>query len=148
MEALRPLPDGIHSSHAHIIDTIHLLHERGLTQVRVGDISAARHVTRPNVTKLVNDLAAMGLVEKRRDASDGREVTVDLTERGQELRRIYIGDYHRLIASRMSPLPAEDVRTTIRIIDALYVAVTDFKEQRPTTTTTTTTTTMKDHPLD
>lgn len=48
----------------------------------VGALAVAEQVKAPTMTRLVASLDAAGLVEKRRDASDGRVVQVHATEAG------------------------------------------------------------------
>jgi DNA-binding MarR family transcriptional regulator len=58
-----------------------ILYRRGA--MTVGEIAAQERVQPPSMTRTVNCLAEIGLVERQRHATDGRQVVVDLTETGR-----------------------------------------------------------------
>ena len=53
--------------------------------LRVGEIGARARLSKQAMTRLVAQCEADGLVQRSRDAADGRAFRVDLTSRGQEL---------------------------------------------------------------
>ena len=56
--------------------------------LRVGEVGARARLSKQAMTRLVAQCEADGLVERSRDAADGRAFRVDLTARGQELRSV------------------------------------------------------------
>jgi DNA-binding MarR family transcriptional regulator len=51
---------------------------------RVGDLAAQVHLSQPGMTKTVNLLADLGLVEKSADPADSRATLVSLTPEGED----------------------------------------------------------------
>jgi DNA-binding MarR family transcriptional regulator len=54
---------------------------------RPTDLAAAARMTLPAMSELVDDLQALGYVERRRDQSDGRAKLICLTDHGREAIR-------------------------------------------------------------
>ncbi len=75
---------GVSPAQASLLGTIDRMGRPSL-----GDLAAAEQVQPPTVTRLVRDLEGAGLLEKVRDARDGRCTRVVLTTRGRrEVERI------------------------------------------------------------
>ena len=72
-------------------------HGQSAGTARECDVSAFLGVTTPSVTKLVNDMTSIGLLDKHADPSDRRAVTLTLTARELDLRRTYVEEYLSLI---------------------------------------------------
>jgi DNA-binding MarR family transcriptional regulator len=88
----------------------------------LGDISRRERIKKPSVTAAVDKLEQMGLVGRRRDASDGRVAWVSLTDAGR--RRVHARRANRTawLASRFVHLDAKDLATLARaseIVDGL-----------------------------
>ena len=62
-ELLPELPKGVSSSYIHYLDTIEGLERRGI-RVKVSDISDARNIPRPGVTRTVQKLYTV-MLERR-----------------------------------------------------------------------------------
>jgi len=54
-------------------------------EVTLGDLAAAEQVRPPTMTRMVDALAELGLVEKRPNAKDGRSTLIRATPAGKEL---------------------------------------------------------------
>ncbi|MBW3088424.1 winged helix-turn-helix transcriptional regulator [Bifidobacterium sp. 82T24] len=118
-ELMPALPKGMKPRYVHVIDAIwHLNEPNGQTVgvARVGDVSAFLGVTTPSVTKLVNDMTALGLVEKHADDADRRAVTLTLTTRGLNIRRTYVEEYHARLARLLGGLTVDQCETTVATI--------------------------------
>jgi DNA-binding MarR family transcriptional regulator len=50
----------------------------------VGDLAASEGVSRPAMTRLIQDMEKSGLVRRMPDSEDGRGVLVQITKKGQE----------------------------------------------------------------
>src|SRR5215471_11867205 len=53
----------------------------------VGELAAAERVSRPAMTRLVQDMEKSGLVRRGTDSRDGRGVLVELTKKGRVIMR-------------------------------------------------------------
>jgi DNA-binding MarR family transcriptional regulator len=94
--------------------------------VTLGDLAAAEQVRPPTMTRIVNALAAQGLVTRSRNAQDGRSTMISATAAGKKLllqgreRRV------RALARQIAALDLRD-RTELqeaaeilkRVIDAI-----------------------------
>lgn len=104
-----------------LISIYHLEFEH---RVGVSTIAEHLHLSGTFVTTETNKLAALGLVDKRRDGEDRRRINLQTTERARErLGRLaavqsHVNDVH------FGPLSAEDFRRLQHIMPAL-VASTD-----------------------
>lgn len=99
-ELMPKLPAGMTPRHIHVIDAICEI-GRSEAVVRVSDISDYFNVTRPSITKMVNELEDMGAVSKTPDPDDRRVIRVSLTELGQEYYDFYIKKYHSWVAEQL-----------------------------------------------
>jgi DNA-binding MarR family transcriptional regulator len=90
--------------------------QEGLASSAIGD----RMVTRDSdVTRLVDRLAARGLVERYRDADDRRVVRVRLTAAGAELLGRADGPFLALAEQQFAGIKAKRVRRLIEILRQL-----------------------------
>ncbi|NEG79273.1 MarR family transcriptional regulator [Bifidobacterium avesanii] len=117
-----PLPDGFKPRYVHVIDAVWHINaaddgDQSTPRARVGDVSAFLGVTTPSITKLVGEMADLGLVTKHASDADRRAVTLALTDRGLEIRRIYVEDYHAHLSRLLGGLTAEQCETTIATIE-------------------------------
>ena len=72
-ELMPALPKGLKPRYVHVIDAVwHINEQNGqnIGTARVGDVSAFLGVTTPSITKLVGEMAELGLVVKHADATD------------------------------------------------------------------------------
>ncbi|WP_240541816.1 MarR family winged helix-turn-helix transcriptional regulator [Bifidobacterium simiarum] len=118
-ELMPDLPRGMKPRQVHVIDAIWHLNEpngQDVGTARVGDVSAFLGVTTPSVTKLVNDMTALGLVTKHPGREDRRAVTLTLTERGLDIRRVYVQEYHEHLGRLLGGLTEDQCRTTAATI--------------------------------
>lgn len=76
--------------------------------LKLGDLAAAEQVRPPTMTRIVDALAALGLVRRGRNAKDGRSVLISATEAGKKL--LYEGRERRVraLAAQIAALSVED----------------------------------------
>src|ERR1700722_11846368 len=74
---------------------------------RITDLAASEGVMQPSMTALVSALERSGLVERRRDASDGRVSLVALTSIGTEYIRARRQAGVEVFAQLIDALPAD-----------------------------------------
>ena len=118
-ELMPALPLGFKPRYVHVIDAIWHINEaagQSVPAARVGDVSAFLGVTTPSVTKLVGEMADLGLVTKHASASDRRVVTLTLTERGLAIRHEYVEDYHAHLAELLGGLTVNQCETVVAVI--------------------------------
>lgn len=118
-ELMPALPSGIKPRYIHVIDAIwHLNQPNGQSTgtARVSDVSAFLGVTTPSITKLVGDMADLGLLVKHADQADRRTVTLTLTARGLDLRRIYVEEYHTHLGRVLAGLTVDQCDVTVRTL--------------------------------
>lgn len=129
-ELMPALPKGLKPRYIHIIDAVWHLNEPGGQDVgaaRVGDVSAFLGVTTPSITKLVGEMAQLGLLVKHADASDRRAVTLTLTARGLELRRVYVEEYHARLSHVLGGLTLEQCETTVRTLNETLRLMNEYQ---------------------
>ena len=114
-ELMPALPKGMKPRYVHVIDAVWHINETNGQEIgtaRVSDVSAFLGVTTPSVTKLVGEMVELGLVVKHMDAADRRAVTLTLTERGLDIRRVYVEEYHAHLSQLLGGLTVEPVSYT------------------------------------
>ena len=64
------------------------------------------------------------------DAADRRAVTLTLTERGLDIRRIYVEEYHAHLSQLLGGLTSDQCETTVRTLtEALRLMQEDFQRR-------------------
>lgn len=86
---------------------------------RLRDVTANMLVSQPSVSRLVDRMAARGLIAKCADPDDGRGALVRATEEGARRFRIVASAHGRSIAERMSPLDDDELETLRRLTEKL-----------------------------
>lgn len=81
--AYKPLLEGLGLTYPQYLVMVALWEEDGLT---VGGLGARMHLESSTLTPLVKRLETAGLLTRRRDSRDERQVRVTLTEAGRALR--------------------------------------------------------------
>ncbi|MFS0735165.1 MarR family transcriptional regulator [Microbacterium sp. 1P10UB] len=76
---------------------------------RLRDVTANMLISQPSVSRLVDRMAARGLVTKCPDPEDGRGALVRATEEGTKIFRRLATAHGRSIADRMSALTDEEL---------------------------------------
>lgn len=121
-ETMTDLPGGMKPRHIHVIDAVYCLGKGG-NDVRVGDVSSHLNITTPSVTKLINELVIMGVVQKSCDDDDKRYTFLRLTEKGVDCEKQYVTDYHAVWAAQMTEVTDEDASAAIDVIEKLRRAM-------------------------
>ena len=121
---LPPLPAGVTPAYIHYLDIIEMLEKQGV-RAKISDISDALDLPRPGVTRTVKAMEAKGYLKKAASSEDGRITYLSLTEAGRELSRIYNEQFFTTLTSFMEDIPEEDVKCTIRTIDAVHQIMCD-----------------------
>lgn len=121
-----PLPEGLTPGNLKVLDYIEQL-ERTSQPPKVSDIARALQVTRPGITRLINELEEIQAIEKFTDVQDKRIVRLRLTQAGQQLHAHYIAQYHSWLAAQITDISEEDIRITASTISKLYALMSTRK---------------------
>ena len=92
-------------------------------QARIRDLNKHLLLTQPSVSRLIDRLAARGLVAKHPDPTDARGIIVRLTDDGYRLFRTVAVDHAASIHRRVGgALTTEELHTLIELCDKLRLA--------------------------
>lgn len=86
---------------------------------RVTDLAVSEEVSQPSMTLLVNQLADMGLAERRRDAADARVVLVAITLAGREYLRSSRRAGAAALTALIDKLPTDEAESLHRALPAI-----------------------------
>ena len=104
---------GITSSQFHIIRRI----SQGDTSVSA--LANCMHVSRPNVSRAVDDLVNNGLVNRKRDPDDRRNIQLSLTEKGKKMIKNLHKKYEGILADQFSILSDEELRVLSSALESM-----------------------------
>jgi DNA-binding MarR family transcriptional regulator len=104
---------GITSSQFHTIRRI----SQG--DVSVSALADCMHVSRPNVSRAVDELVQNGLVNRKRDSNDRRNIQLSLTGRGEEMIKALHKKYGGILADQFSILSDEELRTLSSALESM-----------------------------
>ena len=133
-ELMPPLPKGMSPRHIYVIDAVFQL-SQCQEQVMVSDVSKLLGVTRPSITKLIQELEKLKVLTKIPDQEDKRIVHIALTPLGQKYYDFYVGGYHSWLASNFQNISPEDLsaaaNTIHRVLEIMKnLDITAHKEKR------------------
>lgn len=118
-ELMPELPNGMKPRHIHVIDTIYILSQEK-EYVKVSDISKALKVTKPSITKLINELEGMKVVVKNSQQGDNRITTLTLTSLGEKYYETYVDKYHKWLAELFTDISEEDILVTSETVHKIH----------------------------
>ncbi len=91
-------------------------------RLRIRDLNRHLLLTQPSVSRLVDRLAARGLVAKAQDADDARGIVVELSDEGYELFRHVARSHIKSINARVGEaLTTQELTTLTELCDKLRV---------------------------
>lgn len=126
-ETMPKLPKGLKPRHIHIITSIA---ERSKTStVRVSDVSNDLKVTMPSVTKLINELESMDIIQKIPMSDDRRATSLALTPLGINYHKLYVVQYHSLLINEFKNLDIQQCTATIATIEQLYDGIKNVAKE-------------------
>jgi DNA-binding MarR family transcriptional regulator len=98
---------------------------------RITELAATEVLAQPTVTQLVDRLQKRGLVERARDARDGRVVLVSITAAGRETLGQLRAEYRALLREAAGDLPEEELAALVRATDTLQRLIDAVQDARP-----------------
>lgn len=119
VETLPELPNGMKPRHIHVMDVIYEIQNAG-KPCRVSDVSSTLNITMPSITKLIQELDRLGMVEKYADADDKRVALLKLTDEGIACVERHVVDFHGEWVEYLSDITDEQVKEVIGIIERLW----------------------------
>ncbi|MCC2254995.1 MarR family transcriptional regulator [Ruminococcus sp. CLA-AA-H200] len=125
-ELMPKLPERMTPRHIHVIDALFQLEQKE-DSVKVSDVSGFLGVTRPSITKLLNELESLGAVEKIPDEADRRVTLIRLTEKGKKYYNFYVEEYQGWLLKQLGEADTEEFMTTVNTIARVYKIVSDQK---------------------
>lgn len=118
IETLPELPKEMKPRHIHVLERVSMVcREHG--ECRVSDVSDGLNITMPSITKLIQELDALHLIEKYPDQEDKRVTLLKLTKQGEACVKKYVYDFQNKWAQNLSFVPNDEVQKTIRLIELL-----------------------------
>ena len=85
-------------------------------RIRMRDLTGHLLLTQPSISRLVERLAARGIVEKQPDPTDARGVIVALTAHGFDLYRSVAGQHATTIAEQVGAGLTDDELRTLTVL--------------------------------
>lgn len=73
----------------------------------------------PTMSRILSLMEKSGLVERRRDKSDGRARLVYLSDRGRSMRRALVGEARAMVNDFLAGIPAADIAVTRRTLQRI-----------------------------
>lgn len=95
----------------------------------LGELSRRLLVTKGNITDIVARLEAVDLIERRRDAADGRVQYVFLTESGRALYDRIVPEHSRWLSELMQEVSEKDLETLFEALGILKSALKRVEER-------------------
>lgn len=121
------LPPGMTPQYVRMLEAVHDL-EQTYGGARGSEIAERLKLTRPGVTRSLKALAALGAIEKRKDAKDGRAVQIVLTAKGQNWYEKYVQVFYEQLCIVLADIPEEKIREMIATIHAVKEKMEENKE--------------------
>lgn len=98
---------------------------------RITDLAVTEVLAQPTVTQLVDRMQKRGLVERARDASDGRVVLVSLTDAGRAQLEQVRAEYRTALREAAGDLPEDDLAALVSATATLQRLIAAVQESRP-----------------
>jgi len=98
---------------------------------RITELAATEVLAQPTVTQLVDRLQKRGLVQRDRDASDGRVVLVSITDAGRATLEQLRDEYRAQLRTAAADLPDDELAALLRATEALQHLIDAVQETRP-----------------
>lgn len=127
-EMMPKLPKNVKPRHIHIITSIAI--SKRADPPRVSDVSNDLNVTMPSITKLINEMELMKIIEKSPVIGDKRAFNLTLTPLGLEYYQTYVVEYHGRLADEFSMLDFNDCQIMINTIKRLYEGINHVSSEK------------------
>jgi len=130
-EFMPELPKDMKPSHIRVLDAIYKQYNQS-ERVRVTDVSTAMQITKPSITKLINELVDLGTVKKTIAATDKRIILVELSPFGKECVQKYVLNYHAKLGEYFSKLDQKKYLSMIETVEFIYQSMKEVSKKNDT----------------
>ena len=128
VETLPELPTGMKPRHIHVLDAVwEIQNEQGVC--RVSDVNSRLGITMPSVTKLVQELEQLKLLQKQPDPADKRATLLTLTEEGIACVKRQVLDFHTVWADALADVSDEQAQEATNVIEKLLLTMPGMEEK-------------------
>jgi len=114
-EALPPLPPGIKPVYHRVLNLLYQSKEQE-KEIRVSELSVALDMQLPNMTKLINEMSEVGLIQKVRSNQDKRAVFIQISEEGTDYFKNHVLVYRKQLQVEFEEFDEQDCYTMIQMI--------------------------------
>ena len=76
--------------------------------ITAGDLAQREQVRPPSITRVVDGLEAAGVVVRKDNPADGRQVLVEITDEGVRRMELYVEAREAWLAQQLADLSAKD----------------------------------------
>lgn len=121
-ETLPELPENMKPRHIHVLDAIEEI-QKHQGMCRVSDVSRHLNITMPSVTKLIQELDGLKLLEKYPNEQDKRIMLLRLTDAGKECVRRHVVEFHGEWVKELEEITDEQAEETIAVLEQLWRAM-------------------------
>lgn len=127
VETLPELPQGMKPRHIHVLDAVNETQaQKGMC--RVSDVSGRLNITMPSITKLIQELEALGMLKKQQAPDDKRVALLQLTDKGMQCVKKHVLDFHSEWARALEDISDEQAKEAVYVIDKLRLAMPGQKK--------------------
>jgi len=127
LEFMPELPKGMKPSHIRVLNVIYKKNNQN-GSVRITDVSNAMQITKPSITKLINELVDLGAVKKTIASTDRRIVLVELSVFGKQCVEKYVLKYHAQLAAYFSKVDQEKYVSMIETVEFIYQSMKEVSK--------------------
>lgn len=118
IETLPELPKGMKPRHIHVLEAIYeITCEQGYCTV--SHIRNWMQITMPSISKLIQELEALHMIEKEVDREDRRFYQLKLTQAGTVCVKKYVLDFHKEWAKRLAHIENQQVEEAVNLFQEL-----------------------------
>ena len=116
-------------SDARAVPVLHIA--RAGHSLRQGELADELGIEGPSLVRLLDQLCAAGLIERRDDPSDGRAKTLHLTRAGKEMAGVLEQVLTRLRKELLADVSDADLAATLRTFTALEAGLERNADKAP-----------------
>lgn len=92
----------------------------------VSELASCMHVSRPNISRSVDELVTAGIVERCRDLDDRRNIKLTLTENGEKLIQNLRNRYSEILADQFSVLNDKELKTMTAAFKSMKKIINNY----------------------
>ena len=124
VETLPELPTGLRPKHVRVLEVIGRLNGEGMI-CRVSEVCQSLKITMPSVTRMIQEIERLGMINKCVDERDKRVSHLVLTDLGKECVEYYITNLQKNWGARLDQagVSREDVYQMLDTMEKLWATM-------------------------